>query len=73
MGPGAVRANQEAIHLTRLSVAERIVMAAQAVRHGGRALKRAGVRPLLMLSGVRAPPPRRLVIAPQDHSTKYRY
>ncbi len=67
--PGAVRANQEAIHLTRLSVAERIVMAAQAVRHGGRAFKRVGVRPLLALVGVRARPPRRLVIAPQDIRT----
>ncbi len=64
-----MRANQGAIHLTRLSVAERIVMAAQAVRHGGRAVKRAGARPLLALACVRARPPQRLVIAPQDIRT----
>lgn len=62
-------ANQEAIHLTRLSVAGRLVTGVHAARHGARAVKRACVRPMLALAGLGSRPPRRLVIAPQDIRT----
>lgn len=55
--------------MTRLSVAERIVVGAQAARHGGRAVGRVCARPLSLMFGLRPRPPRRLVIAPQDIRT----
>jgi uncharacterized heparinase superfamily protein len=55
--------------LTRLSVAERIAIAGHALRHGARGALRASASPLFLLSRLRCPPPKRLVIAPQDIRT----
>lgn len=62
-------AHEETDDLTRLTVAERIAIAGQAVRHGARCGLRMGAAPLFLLSRLRGPAPQRLVIAPQDIRT----